>query len=423
MKNNLLYLLLIAISFSACKKGGLAKYDIEKSFIDPTTTLDDLKKQISNGTDGFRVTIEPSTGKYYAGYIAFDVTALTAKYVLDNSTTNASTPADTKYSLSVRNTNPTLSLGTTTSSFAVLAKTLGGIDSTYTYKSVNGDTLRFVGDLLGSKLTLIKSNKADATDYLAGKMTQSITSVASFGSFAQYFKRLIIGSKSYDFIINPTTKLLTINYLSGTVYKKFISYYGATNNGIVLKTTFNDGTNTITGLDGIVIDLANDKAVAKIKATSVTISGASAPLYYDITAAKSWWDWAKASTYVSSELGFHINGVDDALGLKTLAGYKRIDYYPVASAPYDNFRIAATTSYGPAVIPTFTADGKVIFPNSGSQFGTVPAPAVTVYAKYIAQINQPEGYYLIQTNGGTNTTITYDMVNVSDAKAWVSWHY
>lgn len=422
MKNNLLYiLLLIVIAFSACKKDGLAKYDIEKSFADPSVSLDDLKKQIAAGTDGFRMTIEPSTGKYYAGYISFDGTS-TAKFLLDNSTANASAASDTKYSLSIRQTNPTLSLGST-SSFAVLAKNLGGIDSTYTYKSVKGDTLSFVGNLLGSKLYLIKSTKADATEYLAGKMTQSIASTASFKSFVQYFKRLTIGAKSYDFIINPTTKILTLNYLSGTAYKQFNTYYGTTNNGIVLKTAFSDGTNIITGLDGISVDLANDIATAKSGTVAATISGVAAPLYYDINAAKNWWTWAKASTYVSAELGFHINGVDDALGLRSLAGYKRIDYNPAASGAYDNARIAATTNYGPAIIPTFTTDGKVIFPNSGSQFGTVPAAAVAVYAKYLAQINQSQGYYLIQTNGGTTETITYDMVNVADAKAWVSWHY
>ncbi len=433
MKNNYIYILLIVLAFTACKKGGLAKYDIEKSFQDPAVTLEDLKKQIAAGTDGFRMTIEPSTGKYYGGYIGFDGTS-NAKYVLDNGTANATTPADTKYSLSLRKTNAVLSLGTTTSSFAVLAKTLGGIDSTYTYQSVKGDTLRFVGDLLGSKLTLIKTSKANATEYLAGKLNQSISNVAAFNNLKYYFKQLTIGSKSYDILINTTAKVVAINYATGSSFKRFYTLFAYTNNGVIFKTPLSDGTNTIAGLDALVIDAAKNTATTVVKGENATITAVNAPVFYETTAAQKWYTQMAVNfngAWVSDK-AFHANGVDDFCNFKAVTNYQNLWY--AGSAVFGGtsegliaYTGALSTPYCFSKTPfTVNASGIARFTllsSSGTFTGTTASALAWTAARNImyggAVVNTSyQDWYLVQS---TPDGLNYDMVKYGDASVWINW--
>lgn len=294
-------------------------------------------------------------------------------------------------------------------------------DFEFAFVSASPDTIKLEGTFNKSKLVLVRS-KSDADNASAFTAGEQIADILS--RLLTYFKRSTIGGIECELRVDPANNVFGFNYLDGGVLKTASSNYYVSGNKINLFNPITIGNTVISALEDVSFDAGANVINTKISGGSaIQIREAIAPLKYDINGASSWRAWAAASTYVSSELGFHINGVDDALNLRSLAGYVRIDYQPNLSAPYDGARIRAAASYGPAILPTITAGGIAIFPNSGFQFGTIPAAAATIYAKYLAQYTQPQGYYLIQTNGGTTQTITYDMVSVSDAKAWVSWHY
>jgi|GEM_PF-3338609 len=417
------YLLLIAIIFSSCAKDSIEKYEIEKSFADPSIKLDDLKKQLSTGTDGYKMTIESINGGYYGGYIKFDGTS-SAKFLLDNSTVNSTTPLDTKYGISIRQTNSVLSLGST-SSFALLAKSLGGIDSTFTYKSVSGDTLRLTGDVLGSKITLIKSSKADADEYLAGKMVNTATAFNSLNTFKLYFKRLIVGTKTYDLIINPKYKYITFNYLNGTTFQRFITPFAYTNNGISLKFPFLDGTTNINSVSNLAIDLVANTATLKAGSTSATITNAAAPLTFDPSAAAKF--YANGNTLVAatgtsyswlSYTGFTVNGVKDYFGVTTITGLNYLSFTPRYNASYDRLGFivnGAIAAYGPAIPTSIKTNGTIAFTYLGT-FGTTPTAYTNIVNNTRIQLCDALGYYVIQTGAAQ-----YDFVNIKDGTTWISW--
>jgi len=119
--------------------------------------------------------------------------------------------------------------------------------------------------------------------------------------------------------------------------------------------------------------------------------------------------------------GFHVNGVDDAFGLKTIPNYYFVVYWPDYNTGSNDlfapvFINAAGNGlellYGAAPKAQFTADGRAVFTNLGF-YGTYPTTGPA--RQSLNQLLLPQGYYFIQTGSGT-----YDMVSSTDAKAWIS---
>ena len=422
MKRIILFLTIAVIALSGCKKDSLAKYDIEKSFADPSIKLEDFKKAIASGTDGFRLIITPSVGALVGGYIKFDATA-SAKILLDNSVVNATTPVDNVYSIKIIKTNSVLALGET-SPFAVVARGIGGIDTTYSYKNTIGDTLKLVGDLLGTKLSLIKLAKKDGDEYLAGKMGQTIGAVNSLKSFAKYFKRLTTGGKSYDITFNTTAKTATFNYAKGTTFTSFSTPMIFINNGIEFTYPLVDGTNAIKSLNDLAVNLSNSSASLSVGASAAVLSNEAAPVAYDKTAAARFISSPTQGTYSESVSAFTISGVPDGLGAKTIPNFATIDFYPkVGTNAYGGFRFWLTSAYFgfyPAFTSVVTPDGKIIFTllgYAGTATGNATRQVIINTANIIAQ---PEGFYIIPTANSTGVN-SYDMVNVKDGSAWISF--
>lgn len=422
MKRYILYITLVIFGLSACKKESLSKYAIEKSFDDPAIKVEDFKKALAAGTDGFKMIVIPTTSGIIGGYIKFDGTAK-AKMLLDNNTANATTPFDHEYTVKVSQLNTVFGLGST-SKFAAFARAKGGIDTTYTYKYTIGDTLKLVGDVLGTKMNLVKTTKADGDEYLAGKMAKVIAEGNKLSSFEKYFKRLTIGSKSYDMSLNTANKIATFTYANGTTFTSVSTAYFYTNNSIEFKSPFIDGSTIIPSINNLVVNVAGNTATFSAGTTSATITNVSAPLIVDLTVARRFKATPPKGTWGESYDGFTISGVTDALGVKTIPDFVSIDFYPVLSgATYGGFRFYTETGYYslfPAFTSVATTDGRLVFTLLGYAGTSTVTATSNIIARTTTIIAQTQGFYVIPTlseSGG----VAYDMVNVKDATSWITF--
>jgi hypothetical protein len=68
----------------------------------------------------------------------------------------------------------------------------------------------------------------------------------------------------------------------------------------------------------------------KVNGTPATIAGATQPLKVDVTAPQRWWQYAinNGGLYWISANGFHVNGVEDGFGIRTLPNYYYLIYWP-----------------------------------------------------------------------------------------------
>ncbi|MGI4022047.1 MAG: DUF4302 domain-containing protein [Janthinobacterium lividum] len=419
MKKLLYYSILFVAFLSACKKDGIDKYPIETSFTDPNVPLATYKTALASSADGWKVILTPAKSGLYGGYIKFETTG-DAKFVLDNTVTAAGTPATSNYTLNIYKTNPSISFakGSAFSAFA-LNSTLG-IDTSFTFKSAKGDTIQLLGNLQGSNLTLIKSTKQESDDYLAGKMATPITIASTINSFKLYYKRFAMGGKNYDLILNTKTKTISFNYSSNGVFTRFASnYYYNSDGGITLKQAFTDGSNTISSLNSLTVDVPNNKATFTTgNATTIAIANFAAPVIADLAAPRRFYSNPTNGTNWLSYTGFTVDGVTDAYKVTTISNFNYLVYYPNLTAVYDRLGFIvnnAYAAYGPAIQTGITTDGRIVTFFYAS-YGTPPAVYTTIVNATRDKLVDATGFYVFQT--GANT---YDWVNAKDGRSWISF--
>lgn len=431
MKLRLIIFSLLAMFLGACKKDNERVFD-ESPDARLNKALAAYQTQLTGAANGWRGVISLAGGSVYSFYCKFS-DSNRVKMVLDFDSASAVTLKESSYRLKALQ-QPSLIFDTYTY-LHVLAdptgRVNGGADGEglrsdfefYFSDSSTVDTVKLVGRMNGSTAYLVKATAAEATAYTTGQFDIS-KFISAYGKILEYFKQLTIGAQTYELLINPATKTIVFNWLdaSGNV-QSFSTRFYFTLSGIGLLAPFNTGTMVIKELTNVNYVTATSTLEASINGTVYKITGAIKPLKVDLDAPKRWWNWAISSIFAVSDFGFHINGVDDAQKIRSLAGFQYLEYRPLANSGYDACRIIASAAYGPAIKPNFTVDGKVIFPNSGLQFGTVPTAATTTYIAFLTQLFQAQGYYLVQTSGGSDETTSYDMVNVLNARAWISWHY
>ncbi|WP_442588378.1 DUF4302 domain-containing protein [Pedobacter sp. AW31-3R] len=422
MKRYILFLTLAVFGISGCKKESLSTFDIEKSFEDPNVRYEDFKKVIADGTDGFKVLIEPTTsGNLIGGYIKFE-SATNSKIVLDNTLQNAATPVDNGYTIKVSQTNTVLGLGGS-SPFSITARAISGVDTTYSYKYTVGDTIKMVGDLLGTKMSLIKVVKADGDAYLAGKMAEIVGHVNDIMLFPRYFKRITVGTKSYDVSFNTNNKKVIFNYSDGSVYKTFSSEYAYSNSGIEFKRPFIDGNVTIPSLSELVINTSAHSATLTAGTTTATLTNELTPAAIDLTAASTFLTSPFKGDWSESYTGFTIAGVEDALGVTSIPNFFSIDLYPGDEDNYSTLQFWLTSSYyslTPAGAAYASEDGKLHFGflgYLGSSTSTATSNVVVATARIFAQT---EGFYVVPATGSAGGP-AYDLVNARDATSWITF--
>lgn len=289
-----------------------------------------------------------------------------------------------------------------------------------------GDTIRLTGNLNSANAVLVKATKEQHDAYYAGGLKANML---NWGNILNYFKRVTGGTSQFE--LTPGlggAKSVDINWVDGTGNLQSGTssiYFTATSVNLAAPPVI--GGQTINSFNNVVWDPGTSTLTANINgATAVTIAGSTAPLKNDVNAPRTWWNKAvnNGNVYWVSETNFHINGVDDALKIASIPNYSGFTiYWPEFGvsgginydllSPITGGGINFGAAYRP---PTFTAGGTIIFQYLGT-LGTVPSAATAIYTSLRQKYAEPAGYYLILKED----KITYDMVNVADAKSWINW--
>lgn len=433
----IIYLLLVTLVFAACKK------DNDRVFSETTDerlnkALAAYQAQLTGATSGWKAVIYPSGGGVYSFYFSFN-NDNRVKMVSDFDSASAVTLKESSYRLKALQ-QPSL-IFDTYSYLHVLADPTGGVnggpdgagllsDFEFYFDSTKADTIKLVGRMNGSKMTLIKATPAEATAYTTGQFNINLFR-SNFGKILEYFKRLTIGTQVYELNINLNNRTITFNWLVGGNLQSFTSQFYFTLAGLQLVSPFNTGSLVINDLRNPVWTQATNTLDITLGTTTGKITGAIAPLKNDLGAPAAWWNYSVATgDFYYSLLGFHVNGVDDFYNVRATPNYVFMLFWAQYGASgglsYDAFCGAFSTGalVGPATFSpttasspttsTFTADGKIIF----RQIGSFGSGTVFNSAAFRAQVVEPNGYYLIKVGDHD-----YDMVSAKDARSWISWQF
>jgi hypothetical protein len=304
-------------------------------------------------------------------------------------------------------------------------------DFEYAIDTATADLIILTGRQHGTRAFLVKATQQEATAYSNGQLASVLEELKNLNRILYYFKRLTLGGSAYDVSINDNLKTIAFTWVDGNgSVRTFNTTYYYTPDGILFSTPFNDGSQTITGFTGITWNEAANSFNITANNTAGTIIGVNNPIAVDKEAPLRWWNYAVSNggTYWVSVDGFHVNGVDDAFGIKSVKNgtwdYYFLLYWPRYYLDADlfapMFRSAARDSgdlfYGSAPEPIrVRPDGRVVFKELGF-FRREPYPTTGPAALSREQLYNPGGYYFVQT-GATS----YDMVSVADSRIWITW--
>lgn len=283
-----------------------------------------------------------------------------------------------------------------------------------------GDTIRLVGNFNSSPAIMVRATKAEYDAFYA----QGLKNAMVLDKILNYFKKITVGSTVFESTPGGY-RTITFKYLDGSNNLNTIvspPYY-LTPNSISFVSPFTVNGLVIKSIDNLSFNAATNTATCTINGVTSTIAGAIASIKTDLTAPQRW--FAALPTNFNkawrSDAGFHVNGVDDAYGVKTIPNFYQYWYwYNAISSTVDYFgpmvisggSLANATYYSRVKSgPTFTVDGRAIFALSANT-GTFPASVTNTTNLFY----NTTGFYFVQIDN-----VTYDMVSATDAKSWIRW--
>jgi hypothetical protein len=444
MKKVLIVSLIIVAALSSCKKDDKSVFD--KSPDERVKEkLDAYQAQLSGAQDGWKGLLVTDSGRGSSHIFYFKFNNENRVVMLsDFDSLSAVTLKESSYRLKALQ-QPSL-LFDTYSYLHVLSDPDGTVnggpvgagllsDFEFYFDAATSDTIKLIGRLNASKMTLIRATKAEADAFNSGQLAAGLN-ILNINKILTYFKRLTIGSQLYDIKIDPVSRQIIFSWLDGSGnLQSFTTGYYYVAGGIALTNPLVNGSQTISGFSNIVWTAASQTLNLTVNGgVAATITGIVVPLKVDVGAPKRWWDYAvnNGNLYWFSVRGFHVNGVDDAFGVQSLTNggftYFYWIYWPRVTSSNDFFGPAFLNAagtdldifYGTAPTPNFTAEGRAIF----IQLGNYGPPNFLTYpdtgpaAQTRTQLYNSTGYYFVQT-GAT----TYDMVSAADGKSWITWEY
>ncbi|CAG5069735.1 hypothetical protein DYBT9623_02472 [Dyadobacter sp. CECT 9623] len=433
MKKLFLCLLFVAPALFSCENSDDTLFE-ESADTRLNAALASYEKLLVDAPYGWNAIIYPKGGGTYGFHFKFNDQNRVVMYS-DFSAETAAKPKESSYRLKAMQT-PSL-IFDTYSYLHILSDPnpdvngggVGeGLQSDFEFSifpdSLKEETVTFVGRKNQSRLVLTKATQAQATAYANGDLAKAVL-FNNISKYQTYFKRITVGNITYEITPNQQTRTIKLTWLEGNVPKNFTTgYYFAGASLIFLKPLVN-GSQTINGFTNFTWNANPTQLRFSAGGANTVVQEAIKPLSVDIAAVRRWWqepvesggDWR-------TEFGFHVNGVDDAFGVKDLEyedkQYAYYSYVPGGDTRYEVFSPIFFTAdalfqeYGHlGEPPTFTADGRIILTARGT-FGAVPTSGPAINS--VNLLYEKSGYYLIQTS-----ETTYDMVSAKDAKAWISW--
>jgi hypothetical protein len=287
-----------------------------------------------------------------------------------------------------------------------------------------GDTIHLMGNFNHSPAIMVKATKAEQDAY----NQQGLRKAMVLDRILNYYKRITLGSTSYEITPGTGSKSVFFKWLDGggNLTSSTSTPYYYTLDGVYFLSAITTTSQTIKSIDKVVFDGSTNTATVEVNGTAGALAGDIASIKTDLTAPFRWWKYsADQNKYYRSGTGFHANGVDDYYGVTKVANYNYMLFWANYNPAYDAFvGFVGTVIIGPATrrppapyTPSsttsyFTTDGRIVF----RVLGTFGAAASVFNTTIRAQVANSSGYYLVQIGPES-----YDMVSALDAKAWIRW--
>lgn len=433
MKKSLLYLLLSCAFLTACDNQDDTVFE-ETADARLNASLASYEKQLIEAPYGWNAVIYPGGGGTYGFHFKFDEKNRVTMYS-DFSGETAAKSKESSYRLKAVQT-PVL-IFDTYSYLHILSDpdnqvnggAVGeGLQSDFEFSifpdSVKAESITLVGRKNNSRLVLTKATQAQVAAYTAGDLADAVL-FNNITKYQSYFKRVTLGSATYEITLSPSTRTIKLTWLDGSVPRTFTTSYYFTAAGVSFASPLVNGSQTINGFTNVTWNANTSQIGVTSGSLKGTIVGAIKPLSVDLAAARRWWQTPiESGGYWESASGFHLNGVDDAFKVQDLkegeAVFYSYIYQPAADGNvdlfgpifYENGGVTLFYGHGPGR-PTFASDGRIIFSQTAT-YGKLPTTGPVVESAKL--LYEPSGHYLIQTS-----ETTYDMVSAKDAKSWISW--
>lgn len=439
-----LYLVALLAAFTACRKEDKPAFD-QSPDERINATLAKYQSLLADAQYGWKGVVRPAGGGAYSFYFKFNKANRVVMYS-DFDSSTAVAPRESSYRLKalqqpslIFDTYSYLHLLADPNEAAVVRSNInekrGGrigqglrSDFEYALDSATSDKVYLTGRQHNTRAVLTKATQQEASAFENRQFAAALLQLQNLYKILYYFKRLTIGGKVYDVSINDNTKTIAFTWVDGSgAVRTFNTTYYHTVDGIEFSTPFNDGTQTITGFTGINWNAVANTFTVSANNNTGTIVGVNSPIAVDKEAPGRWWTTAASSgSFWVSEAGFHVNGVDDAFGVRSLTNgvwrYYFMAYWPGVGSNYDFFGPFFINQTGDAIDlfygtlprpPLITADGRMVFRELGV-FGAHPTSGPAALSR--TQLYNSGGYYFVQTGPES-----YDMVSASDARIWITW--
>ncbi len=426
MKKFAAYILPLILLITACGK--------DKSVFNETPderinkTLSEYQAALVSSPTGWKATIIPGSGGIFHFYFRFNNENRVFMFS-DFDTTTSKYQKESSYRLKALQ-QPTL-IFDTYSYLHLLADPDASVnggdygaglysDFEFSLDTLYADSIILTGKVNKTRLKLERASQQDLDEWQNGAWADPV-SFLNIITIQNYFKRLTLDGVDYEISVDPTSRTISLQWLSGATVRQFSSTFYFNAGGVVFETPLVNGAQTINGFTDVSWSEASQSVSVKSGNISGNIAGAVKPLKTDLNAPQRWWQESAIAGFWQSLRGFHVDGKDDAYGFLQMPGAPDMvfisQYGNSGGIVYDLLGFFGETvgfgaGYSP---PTFTADGKVIFSILGV-LGTVPAGANPAFSNTALTLADENGFYLIQ-----KSEKIYDMVSAADSKIWITW--
>lgn len=433
MQRVLPFLLVTLTLFSACRKDDDPVFD-QSPDERINQTLEAYQTALAGSTYGWNAVLTTANGVSYHFHFSFN-DANRVQMFADIDTVSAIERKESSFRLKALQ-QPAL-LFDTYSYIHILADPDGSVnggeygtglrsDFEFSLDTLTTDSIRLTGRFNGSSMVLSRATQEDLQNWSGGEWKKAMLFEYTGQYILNYFRRLVTGGRQYEIMVNPVSRTVTFTWMDGNgVVQQHTTAYYFTSEGVVLESPLTDGATTVSSIADIVWDAnAGVFRVDVNGVTAATIQGAIAPVRVDLDAPQRWWQRMQAvDGYWVSLNGFHVDGVDDAFGLRKLPDFYFLLFWPGYGANYDlagyvfleGGGLALNFGTGFNSPPLFTANGRIIF-NYLGDLGDIPDEMLDEYVNTAIKFIDADGFYLVQTSA-----TSYDMVSAKDARTWITW--
>lgn len=433
MTRSIIFGFLLIFGFSSCQNDDDALPAGERPDERLNIALTEYKSKLVNAPYGWKAVLYPAAGAGYSFYFIFTENDRVTMYS-DIDASTASVPLESTYRLKAMQ-RPSL-LFDTYSYIHLLSDpdptVNGGVvgagktsDFEFAFDSVTENSIELEGNFNGSRLYLEEATQEEAQGFIPD-IAENVSVFEQIDNFKTYFKRLTLNGNEYDITVNTNFREISFSYTTGTIVNNFVTTYYYTRNGVSLLAPFEVNGISITNLNSLQYNAQNSTISFVENGATGSIKSVSQPIAIDRQAASRFYANPANGLYWVTENGFTIEGVPDALGVGQMTDFAFSLFWPQfgdsEGTTYDLFGFIVESgdglaiSGGPAFVPQFTNDGRLIL-NYLGLLGEIAPEDEAAFLATTDILSDSEGFYVIQTSVGS-----YDLVSADDAREWISFY-